>query len=129
MVVLSSLCEHVIVAAQALGDDVKVLEASQQFDDVGALSCDAILSKVDALATGHPLVLAGPLHFLDYWSEQVRGRFWRYFATFSSGDGIVIADSFRTGAVLGPFQVVESLPRGDVRCLKSRLESTQDRLA
>jgi len=129
MVILSRICEHMIVAAETLGNDVRVIEASQQFDAVGALSCDAFLEKLDSVASGHPAVIAGPLHFLDYWSEQVRGRFWRHFASFSSGPGIVVADSFRTDSILGPFQVVEGIARRDVRCLKSRLESAQDRLA
>ena len=129
MTILSRLCENAIVAAQSLGNDVAVLEASQQFDDIGALSCDALVAKLDSKASDHPVVVAGPLHFLDYWSERIRARFWRYFAAFSSGPGIVVTDSFRTDAILGPFQVVDGFARSDIRCLKSRLESTQDRLA
>lgn len=129
MPVLANLSEQVIRAAHVLGEDLKVLEATQQFDDVGALSCDTVLTDVATVAENHPVVLPGPLHFIDYWSEQVRARFWRYFAAFSSGPGIIITDTFRTDAILGPFHVVEGFARGDVRCLKSRLESTQDRLA
>lgn len=126
---LSNFSEQLVVTGGTLGRDVMELEATQFFDDVGALSCDAVLSRVEAVAEQHLLVLTGPLHFLDYWSDDIRARFWLYFATVSNGPGIVIADTFRTDSILGPFQVVEGFSHGVLRCLKSRLEKTQDRLA
>lgn len=128
MAVLSTLSELVVAAASVLGE-VSVLDALEQFDDIGALSCDTILKRVKAIPEQHPLVIAGPLHFLDYWSQPIRAHFWEHLASFSTGPGIVITDNFRNEGILGPFRVVDAFGRGDVKFLKSKLESTQDRLA
>jgi hypothetical protein len=128
MPTLAKLTEYLIASASQLGASVKVIESSKQFDDVGALSCETFIERLEQLAAS-PVVIVGPLHFLDYWSDQVKSRFWSYLASFSDGPGILVADTFRTDYVAGPFQVVDGFARGDVRCFKSRLESTQDRLA
>jgi hypothetical protein len=125
----SRICEQIIAAEDALAGEICLIDAMDQFDEVGAFSCDRLLESFDATARSHPVVLAGPLHFLDYWSDAACGRFWRHLAAFESGPGVVIVDSFRTHFIFGTFQVVKGIARGDVRCLKSRLESTQDRLA
>jgi len=129
LVVLSRICDQVAVSARILGDDVMVLDALNQFDEIGAFSCDAILGNIDKIAAVHPLIIIGPLHFLDYWSEQIQSRFWRHVAAFSIGPGIIITDTMRTETLRGPFRVLEDYAQGGLRCLNSRLASTQDRLA
>jgi hypothetical protein len=54
---------------------VTELEYQDQFDRVGALSCDSVLARIDRAAGTNALVLAGPLHYLDYWSDQVAAAF------------------------------------------------------
>ena len=87
------------------------------------------IANIKSVSFKRPLLISGPLHFLDYWSPAVRSVFWKFLATFSNGPGIIATDVFRNEALLGPLQTVEGFARPDVRCLKSRLEITQDRLA
>ena len=126
---VSRLARQAAEIAKELGAEVKVIEATDQFDDIGALSCDAILSCFKAFAATNPIVLEGPLHFLDYWEPATRRLFWQRLCTLSEGPGIIVVDSFRTQEIMGPFCVVERLARGSIQFLKSRLESTQDRLS
>ena len=126
---LSQFAHQVHDASDFFGSVVHEIDALEQFDDVGALSCDAMIDRVKYIAFKHPLLISGPLHFLDYWSPSVRAVFWQFLAAFSNGPGIVVTDAYRTETVFGPFQIVEGLSRTDFRCLKSRLEFTQDRLA
>lgn len=126
---LSQFSHHVLNASDLFGPVVHEMDALKQFDDIGAFSCDAMIDRVKSIAFKHPLLISGPLHFLDYWSPSVRAVFWQFLAGFSNGPGIVVTDAYRTETVFGPFQIVEGLSRTDFRCLKSRLEFTQDRLA
>jgi hypothetical protein len=100
-----------------------------QFDAIGALSCDALIEKIKSASSKQRLLISGPLHFLDYWSPTVRLVFWNFLATFSNGPGIIVTDVFRNEVVSGPWQHAKGFVHPDIRCLKSRLESTQDRLA
>lgn len=126
---ISQVSHQVHSASDFFCADVQEIDALNQFDEIGALSCDSIIEKIKSFAFSRPLLITGPLHFLDYWSPSVRTVFWQFLAAFSNGPGIVVTDVFRTETVLGPFQMVEGFSRTDIRCLKSRLEFTQDRLA
>lgn len=125
--VLSRVCETVIAVAGALGDPV-VLEYTDLFDQVGAASCRTVLERIEQAAATRPVILAGPLHYVDYWSEQVCTGFWRYLAAFMSGPGIIAVDTPREAVVEGAFRIVGRLPMADIRYLKSRLAATQDGL-
>lgn len=126
---LSQVSQHVHDGTDFFGSVVQEMDALKQFDEIGALSCDAMIDRVKCIAFKHPLLISGPLHFLDYWSPSVRAVFWQFLAAFSNGPGIVVTDAYRTETVFGPFQIVDGTARTDLRCLKSRLEFTQDRLA
>lgn len=126
---LSQFSQHVHNATDVFGIAVQEMDALQQFDDIGALSCDAIINRIKCISLNQPLLITGPLHFLDYWSPSIRAVFWQFLAAFSNGPGIVVTDVFRTETFLGPFQTVKGFSQHDFRCLKSRLEFTQDRLA
>ncbi|HBJ34339.1 MAG TPA: hypothetical protein DDZ51_06165 [Planctomycetaceae bacterium] len=126
---LSQVSNQVQHASEVFGLTVYEMDALSQFDDIGALSCDAMIGRIKSVSAKQPLLISGPLHFLDYWSPSVRSVFWQFLAAFSNGPGIVVTDVFRTETVFGPFQVVEGFSRINFRCLKSRLEFTQDRLA
>ena len=127
MPTLSRACESAIAAAVALGSPC-VLEYADQFDDIGAVSCRTVLSRIERVAAARPVILAGPLHYVDYWSEQVCTGFWRYLAAFMSGPGIIVVDTPRETVVEGAFRIVGRLPDADIRFLKSRLAATQDGL-
>lgn len=126
---LSQVSHQVQIAREIFNAPVHEIDALDQFDSVGAPSCNAFTEKVKSIAFKSPVLLTGPLHFLDYWSPSVRMVFWNFLAAFSNGPGIIVTDVFRTETVLGPFQAVDGFSRTDLRCLKSRLELTQDRLA
>jgi hypothetical protein len=127
--ILSQVSHQVHSAFDVLKGQVQEIDAIDQFDAVGALSCNYLIDKIKALAFSSPVLITGPLHFLDYWSPSVRMIYWNFLSAFSNGPGIVVTDVFRTETVLGPFQSVDGFGRTDLRCLKSRLEFTQDRLA
>jgi hypothetical protein len=122
------VCQSAIDTAVSLGDSPKVIDYADLFDDIGALSCNAVIERIEAVAASWPVVLAGPVHYLDYWSEQVRGAFWKFLAGFTHGPGIIVVDTPRAEAIEGPFRMVGRISGTDVRYLKSRLASTQDGL-
>lgn len=126
--ILSHLIQRSIEAMKVLGADVCVLEYADQFDRVGALSCNTVLERIAAGAPASPMVLAGPLHFLDFWSEQTIAAFWRHLSGFTHGPGILVVDTPRETAVESAFRVVGRIPGTDIRYLKSRLASAQDGL-
>jgi len=127
MPVLSAVCESAIVSASSIGETPYLIDYMDLFDEIGALSCNAVIQRLEVAATS-PVVMAGPLHCLDYWSEQMRGAFWKFLAGFTHGPGIIVVDTSRDEAVEGPFRMVGRIPGTDVRYLKSRLASTQDGL-
>jgi len=117
-------------AAEALGLVTEQFDFARQFDEVGAVSCEEVANAIETWACSRLFVLVGPLHFIDYWSKDVQGRFWMNLAGFSEGEGgIVVLDAYRTDGVIGPFCVVDRVLSGGIRSLKSRLEATQDLLA
>ena len=126
---LSKVSVKVVEAAEFLCLAVEEMDALKQFDAIGALSCDSLIENIKSVSFKKPLMIAGPLHFLDYWSPAVRSVFWNFLASFSNGPGIIVTDVFRNEGVLGPLQTVDGFSHPDLRCLKSRLESTQDRHA
>ena len=63
------------------------------------------LTTLLELAESNTVFLAGPLNFLDYWSDQTRQVFWRTLAAFSSGPGILVTDTPRETAASGLFRV------------------------
>ena len=126
--ILSQLIEQSVGAMNVLGNDVRVLEYSDQFDNIGALSCNTLIERIEADASTCPLVLAGPLHYLDFWSEQTNAAFWRYLSGFTHGPGILVVDTPRENVIEGAFRVIGRIPGTDIRYLKSRLASTQDGL-
>ena len=127
--VLSAIAQQVVKAADEFGYAIEEMDALNQFDATGALSCDALIENIKTISCNKQLLISGPLHFLDYWSPSVRSVFWNFLAGFSNGPGIIVTDAFRNELVSGPWQNVKGFARSDIRCLKSRLESTEDRLA
>src|SRR5262249_38742184 len=73
--VLDCVCQHAREGACFLGEHPQLLEYLDLMDDVGALSCSKVLERIDAVCASSPLVLAGPLHYLTYWSGQMQGAF------------------------------------------------------
>ena len=124
---LSRACESVIAKAGTMGKPC-VLEHADQFDEIGAVSCRTVIARIEEVAATQPVILAGPLHYVDYWSEQVCMGFWRYLAAFMSGPGIIVVDTPRKTVVEGVFRIVGRLPESDICYLKSRLAATQDGL-
>ena len=126
--VLSELCEAAIQSARQLDGIVQVLEYRELMDEVGALPCSRVLEKIEVLADSSPLVVGGPLHFLEYWSQRVAAGFWEYLASYSTGPGILVLDGPREQGVLGAFRLVRIIPGTDIRVFKSRLATAEDGL-
>jgi hypothetical protein len=124
--VLSAAAEH---AAQAIatgwGMKPEVIEYRQFLDEVGGWSGTMVLGYLEERVHSKPVVIVGPLHFLDFWSAQTQGVFWKYLASFSSGPGIVLTDVLRTEGVDGPFFLINRIGGIDLRYLKSRLALTE----
>jgi hypothetical protein len=110
----------VAAVANHLGQP-KVLNYAEFFDDVGAFACNDVCVTIDEAAATTPVILVGPLHFLDYWTETTRGVFWNFLATYSKGPGIVVIDSPRNDSIEGPFRVAGQVGSSRVRYLRSRL--------
>jgi hypothetical protein len=126
--VLAQLCEDGMHALGQLGEPVRVLEYRDQLDEVGALACSRVLTNIEHVAKSGPVLIAGPLHFLDYWSRPVGAAFWEYLASYSLGPGILIADTPREHGLDGVFRLVRTIYGTDVRVFKSRLATAQDGL-
>jgi hypothetical protein len=126
---LSQVSNQIYNAGEFFGQQIQEIVGLEQFDQIGAFSCDSIISKIKSISFKHPLIITGPLHFLDYWPPSLRTVFWQFLSAFSNGPGIVVTDVYRTETIQEPLQMVEGFSRTDLRCLKSRLEFTQDRLA
>jgi hypothetical protein len=124
--VLAAVAEH---AARVLSSNgtakPEVIEYKQFLDDVGGWSCSSVLAHLEERVHDRPVVLVGPLHFLDFWSIQTQGAFWKYLAAFSSGPGIIVTDVLRTDSVDGPFSLINRIGGTDLRYLKSRLALTE----
>lgn len=128
LAVLTKLSDFAKEGAAVLGQQPQLIPYSDLIDEVGALSCSKVIERLDAICGASPLVLAGPLNFVNYWSEQVQGAFWKHLAGFTHGPGIIVVDTPREEVSEGPFRLVAKIPGTDVRYLKSRLASTQDGL-
>lgn len=126
---LIALADFVSSAALTLGPDPKVFGYTEFFDEIGAISCSEVWERIQAAAAVYPVILTGPLHFLDYWSEPTRDVFWRALASFSSGPGIIAIDAPRNEGIDGPFRLAGKVGESDVRLLRSRLSLSQDRVA
>jgi hypothetical protein len=124
--VLSAVAEHAVQAIATTWEaKPEVIEYKQYLDDVGGWSCSAVLASLEERVHDRSVVLVGPLHFLDFWSIQTQGSFWKYLAGFSSGPGIVVTDVLRTDGVDGPFSLINRIGGTDLRYLKSRLALTE----
>ena len=126
---LEKLAEYVLAAMTALGANPRLFVPSDFFDAVGAISCADVWERVNAVAVNQFVVLAGPLHFLDYWSDATRDVFWTALSSFSSGPGIIVIDTPRNDGIEGPFRLVGRIGDTDIRLLKSRLSVMQDSVA
>ena len=126
MRVISAVAKH---AAQAIATawtaKPEIIEYKQFLDEVGGWSCSTVLAHLEERVHDKPVVLVGPLHFLDFWSIQTQGVFWKYLAGFSSGPGIIVTDVHRTEGVDGPFSLINRIGGTDLRYLKSRLALTE----
>ena len=103
--------------ANVIGEP-RVLEWNQFFDEVGALSGSQVRTRVESEALRRPVVLEGPLHFLDYWTDLTQAGFWGFLSAFSQGPGIVVLDTPRMEAVEGPFRVQGKIVDSEVRFLR-----------
>lgn len=121
LVMLSKIYDIAILAVSNLGDSANILRSEEMFDNIGAYSCNKVLTLIESVAVVKPLILTGPLHFLDYWSEQLCNSFWEYMSCFTHGPGIILLDAVRSKSIEGSFQVLGKINGTDIRYLKSRL--------
>jgi hypothetical protein len=124
--VLSRVCEHLPSVLADAGKGTSLLSWEGFFDQVGALAADSAKASITAAGKNTVVVLAGPLHFVDYWTPGVQQGFWNYLSLYSQGPGIVVVDIPRTEAVEGPFVARGVLPGTDIRFLRPHLVATEE---
>ena len=107
-------------AIEILGKSLNHIHANLMLDDVGAYSCAEVIRQISDSSTNMISILSGPLHFLDYWSEQQCSRFWGHLACIEISDGIIILDVIRAEGVQGTFVEIGRIMGTDIRYLKSR---------
>jgi hypothetical protein len=123
---IGRLCNLLPMAFETIGKPPKVLGWESFFDAVGALSFDEARSTILAAGKGSPVVLAGPLHFVDYWTTGVQDGFWSFLSLFSRGPGVVVIDIPRAEGVEGPFIARGTVPGTEIRHLRPRLVATEE---
>src|SRR5437763_14976840 len=103
LAILGRLCEYVSSALGGLGREPNILGWESFFDPVGALSSDAVRGCIGVAGEETAVILAGPLHYVDYWTTGVQDGFWNFLSLYSHGPGVVVVDTPRTEGVEGPF--------------------------
>ena len=88
-------------------------------------SCKSILEKIKDMSENIAIVIEGPLHFLDYWSVNVQSSFWAQLSEYSSGEGLIILDTFRSVGINDLFVAEGNIAGSHIQYLKSRLFATE----
>ena len=125
--VQARLCEYLPDAVKALGWESNLLAWDGFFDKVGAISADHARNNVLTAGKERAVVLAGPLHYMDYWTAGVQEGFWNFLALYSRGPGVVVVDIPRTEGVEGPFVARGVVPGTEIRFLRPRLVATEEK--
>ncbi len=123
---IGRLCDYLPAAFGAMGKVPKMLGWESFFDAVGALSSDEARSAIVAAGKEAPVILAGPLHYVDYWTTGVQDAFWSFLSLYSRGPGVVAIDIPRTEGVEGPFIARGTIPGTEIRYLRPRLVATEE---
>jgi len=123
---LGRLCNYLPSALGTLGKVPKVLEWDSFFDAIGALSSDEARGRIIAAGKESPVVLTGPLHYVDYWTTGVQDGFWSFLSLYSRGPGLITVDIPRTEGVEGPFVARGTIPGTEIRYLRPRLVATEE---
>ena len=92
-----------------------------------AFSADKARGNVLDAGKDKAVVLAGPLHYMDYWTAGVQEGFWNFLALYSRGPGVVVVDIPRTEGVEGPFVARGVVPCTEIRFLRPRLVATEEK--
>jgi hypothetical protein len=125
--VQARLCDYLPDAIKALGWECALLPWDGFFDVVGAISADTARSNVLSAGKERAVVLAGPLHYMDYWTAGVQEGFWNFLALYSRGPGVVVVDIPRTEGVEGPFVARGVVQGTEIRFLRPRLVATEEK--
>jgi hypothetical protein len=126
LAVLGRVCEYISSNQTAGGKEATVLAWERFFDTVGAIACDEVRGRISATGQQSVVLLAGPLHFVDYWTPGVQDGFWSFLSLYSLGPGVVVADTPRTEAVENHFVARGTIPGTEIRYLRSRLVVTEE---
>lgn len=125
--VQTRLCEYLPDAIKVLGWEAILFPWERFFDNVGAISADNAKSSLLAAGKNQAIVLAGPLHYMDYWTVSINEGFWNFLALYSRGPGVVVVDIPRTEGVEGPFVARGVVPGTEIRFLRPRLVATEEK--
>jgi hypothetical protein len=125
---IGRLCDCLPSAFGTSGNAPAFLGWEGFFDAVGALSSDEVRGAVLAAGKDAPVVLAGPLHYVDFWTGGVQEGFWTFLSLYSLGPGVVVVDIPRTEGVEGPFVARGTIPGTEIRYLRPRLVVTEETL-
>lgn len=125
MGVLSSILDYARQAVLALGEGLKDFDSQAFLDGKGAIACTNVLEQIASCAAHNNIVLSGPLHYIDYWTNPAIAAFWGYCASWEFKHGLLIVDTVRTEGVEGPFRLAGVVPGTDIRFLRSRLAAVE----
>lgn len=114
------ICKSGSEGIKKLGKNFIQIDTDKMIDDIGALSCREVIKIIEKDSLNNVLIISGPLHFLDYWSDQQCSTFWGHFASLENSAGIIIVDIIRKVGIEGIFTVIGNIPGTGVRYLKSR---------
>jgi hypothetical protein len=126
LAVLARLVEYAVSALSGLGRGASVIDWESLFDTIGAHSCDAVRDRIATAGEKTAVILAGPLHFVDYWTVGVQDGFWSFLSLYSHGPGIIVVDAPRTECVEGPFVARGTIQGTEIRYLRPRLVVTEE---
>ena len=119
---MTTLGELVQDTYMAAGAPVLRLSHRDMFPEDIPLAAARLVAKLVESEGGRPVLLVGPLHVCDCWTESGRLVFWQHLAAFTGGPGIVVIDVPRpatAGALFRTSGRLRQVP--DVEYLRSRL--------
>jgi len=122
---IGRLCDALPLVFGLLGKPA-ILGWESFFDSIGALSSDDARSAIMAAGKDSPVLLTGPLHYVDYWTSGVQEGFWNFLSLYSRGPGVVAIDIPRTEGVEGPFVARGTIAGTEIRFLRPRLVATEE---
>jgi len=122
---LESISTNFEYVSNHFGETYYSLKYLKLFDEIGAMSCSDVIQMTKEKSKNSLLLLEGPLHFINYWSDNSQSNFWGFLSTFTQGPGVVILDVVRNSKFEEDFKAIGKSTCGRILFWKSRLSITE----